>query len=99
MGVASDQEIVQLVGQELSIVSYIVPTLHECKELGVFSQMQALEYIGSKMRSKTSFGMKEKRPKEDEARDALANLLLHHVPHHKYNFQRRLTYIGYVLRR
>lgn len=99
MGVTSDQEIVQLIGQELAVVSFLVPTLHECKKLGVFSQLQALEYIGSKMRPRTLFGGKERRPKEDEARDALANLLLHHVPHHKYNFNRRVTYIGYILRR
>ncbi|GMH45532.1 hypothetical protein BSKO_13489 [Bryopsis sp. KO-2023] len=103
MGLTSDQEIVQVVGQESAVVSYLVPTLNECKALGVFSSKQALEFIGSKMRTKMGFqggrNAPQRRSKEEEARDALANLLLHHVPHNRYSFNRRVTYIGYILRR
>ena len=46
MGVESDQEIVQLIGPEPAFIPLLVPTLQECKQLGIHTQQQALDYIG-----------------------------------------------------
>ena len=49
MGIESDQEIVQLVGCEEKIVAALAPCLEECHRARVFSQTQALSYVGSKV--------------------------------------------------
>ena len=46
MGVESDQEIIQLIGPEPAFIPLLVPTLQECKQLGIHTQQQALDYIG-----------------------------------------------------
>lgn len=46
MGVESDQEIVQMIGSEPAFIPLLVPTLQECKQLGIHTQQQALDYIG-----------------------------------------------------
>lgn len=43
MGIVSDQHIVQMIGTEPNILSKISYSLHECANLDVFSQNQALE--------------------------------------------------------
>ena len=51
MGFTSDQEIVGLVGTELEIQDALAASLEEAAALKVFSQRQALAYIGSKIKS------------------------------------------------
>lgn len=46
MGAESDQEVVALVGQEEALAALLMPTIQECKGLGVFTQQQALDYLG-----------------------------------------------------
>ena len=48
MGVESDQEIVQLIGPEPAFIPLLIPTLQESKQLGIYTQQQALDYIGIK---------------------------------------------------
>lgn len=43
MGFVSDQQIVQMIGTESNILSRLTYSLHECANLGIFSQNQALE--------------------------------------------------------
>lgn len=47
MGIESDQEIVQMIGPEPAFIPLFIPTLQECKQLGVHTQQQALEYMGT----------------------------------------------------
>lgn len=107
MGAESDQEMVLLVGQESAVVDFLMPTLYECKSMGIFTQHQALDYIGArvKMSSKQQAYVERigadvsRQPRVEEARNALANLILNHVPMKKFNFEHRLSYLGYMLRR
>ncbi|CAD7700122.1 unnamed protein product [Ostreobium quekettii] len=100
MGVVSDQEIVQLVGHEGIIASHIAPTLHHAHELGIFTQQQALTYIGNRIRQSPKQQLKGwKRSKADEARDVLANVLLCHVPMKRFNFEHKVTFLGLTIRR
>ena len=46
MGIESDQEVTQLIGSEGAYAGLFAPSLQECKQQGVFSQQQALEWLG-----------------------------------------------------
>lgn len=46
MGAESDQEIIQLVGEEETFAALLVPTIQDCKQKGIFTQGQALDYLG-----------------------------------------------------
>jgi len=46
MGAESDQEIIQLVGEEESLAMLLLPTIQDCKQKGIFTQGQALDYLG-----------------------------------------------------
>ncbi len=47
MGVESDQEIVQLVGEQPEFFRFMAPALQHAKEQGVFTQHQALDWLGT----------------------------------------------------
>ena len=47
MGIESDQEVTQLIGSEGTYAGLFAPSLQECKQLGVYSQQQALEWLGA----------------------------------------------------
>jgi hypothetical protein len=40
MGLEADQEVVQLVGGDTSVEALLIPTVQECKALGIFTQAQ-----------------------------------------------------------
>ena len=46
MGIESDQEVTQLIGSEGAYAGLFAPSLQECKQQGVFTQQQALEWLG-----------------------------------------------------
>jgi DNA-directed RNA polymerase III subunit RPC2 len=114
MGVESDLEMVQLVGSEDHLLNSLALSLEEPARLGIYTQTQALRYIGTKIRgrvnthhhasfggpnaSSSSFHRKPQLP-EDEARDVLANVVLSHVPVDKYNFRTKAIFIGHITRR
>ncbi len=48
MGIESDQEIVQLVGQDPAYASLLAPTLEECQGLQLYTSQNALEWLGKR---------------------------------------------------
>lgn len=58
MGVETDQEVVQLVGSEPYYADMMSSSLEECCSLQVFTQTQALEYIGHRVKQR-----QQRRPK------------------------------------
>ncbi|XP_063218109.1 DNA-directed RNA polymerase III subunit RPC2 [Bacillus rossius redtenbacheri] len=100
MGVVSDQEVVQMVGTEDRVLQSFAPSLEECHKAGVFTQLQALKYMSSKIKSKRFFtaGAAKKSP-VDDARDILATLVLAHVPVENFNFKIKATYMALMVRR
>lgn len=46
MGIESDQEIIQYIGPEPALLPVLLPTLQECKQMEIFTQQQALDYMG-----------------------------------------------------
>ncbi len=97
MGVTADQEIVQLVGSDESILTAFAPSIEECANLKVFTQLQALEYIGGKIRTSRTWG--RPRSKVDEACEVLAMVVLAHIPVVSYNFRMKSVYLALMVRR
>lgn len=97
MGVISDQEIVQLIGSEEAILSVFAPSLEECANLKIFTQLQALDYIGSKCRQIRTWG--KPKSKVDEAADVLAGVVLAHVPVVEFNYRMKCVYLALMVRR
>ena len=48
MGMESDQSVVQMVGVEDFIITQFNASLMEPKQLGIYTQKQALEFIGKR---------------------------------------------------
>jgi len=103
MGVESDLELVQLVGSEPEIVNALALSLEEPVKLGIYTQKQALQYIGNKVRGKSSsLGSGwYRRPlsPEEEAREVLAHVVWSHVPVENFDFHKKCIYVGHIVRR
>lgn len=97
MGLQSDQELVQLIGSEFATL--MAPSIQECAAAGVFTQQQALEYCGSKIRAPRSTYTRTRRSRSDEARDVLVGLVLAHVPVVAFDFRPKCTYLAVMIRR
>lgn len=76
--------------------------LEEASKLHVFTRMQALEYIGARVRRKWagpgSSGA-HKRPDWEEATEALATIVLAHIPVHNFNLRPKAIYLAIMTRR
>lgn len=113
MGVESDLEMVQLVGQEVEICNALSLTLEEPVKAGIATQQQALAYIGGKIRGRNnihastlasssntnSMYRKPVLSVEEEAREVLAFVVLSHVPVTNFDFRMKAIYIGHIVRR
>ncbi|TRY87862.1 hypothetical protein DNTS_030010 [Danionella cerebrum] len=98
MGVESDQEIVQMIGTEEHVMAGFAPSLEECQKAQVFSQTQALKYIGNKVKRQRMWGG-PKKTKMEEARELLASTILTHVPVKEFNFRAKCIYLAVMVRR
>ena len=76
----------------------------QASELGIFSQEQALDHIGLRIRApQKRFGGSMRTARRgvtaaDEARDVLATVVLSHVPVPSFNFRLKSIYIAYMVR-
>jgi DNA-directed RNA polymerase III subunit RPC2 len=99
MGITSDQEIALLVcGGEKEYLEKIAPSLEEASRLKIFTQKQALEYIGNRVKQTRRFAT-ARRPPSDEALDILATVVLAHLPVEQLNFRPKAIYIAVMVRR
>ena len=105
MGVESDLELVQLVGSEPDILDCLALSLEEPIKLGIMTQLQALRYIGNKIRNKATsssvniFSYHRPASPEDEAREVLAHVVLSHIPVVNFDFRAKCIYVGHIIRR
>ncbi|KAH8820488.1 DNA-directed rna polymerase-like protein III subunit [Xylogone sp. PMI_703] len=97
MGIQSDHEIQHTYQDEFSV------NFEESTKLGIFSQQQALEYIGARVkmgsRNKSQGGAPQKRNYIADALDALANIVITHVPVVGLDFRPKALYICFMVRR
>lgn len=61
MGVTSDQEIVQMVGTEEHVMVSFAASLEECNRANVFTQLQALKYMSTRMKVRVRFRFRSLR--------------------------------------
>ena len=74
-------------------------SLQEASALNILSQVQALEFIASKVKSLKSF-MGRPKTKLEEARDILTNVILAHIPMSKHlPYFAKCRYLGLMIRR
>ncbi|CAG9938938.1 unnamed protein product [Clonostachys rosea f. rosea IK726] len=103
MGGLSDYEIMQLVaGSDGRYQDEFVINFDEATRVGVFTQQQALEYIGArvKMGSKRGqFGPMPRRNNIEDGLDALSNLVVAHVPIEGLDFYPKAIYLAMMTRK
>ncbi|KAE8752263.1 hypothetical protein FOCC_FOCC001056 [Frankliniella occidentalis] len=100
MGMVSDQEIVQMIGTEEEVLERFAPSLEECLKNNIFTQLQALKFLGAKLRQKRFFSAASKaKSPMDEVRELLATTILAHVPVKSFNFKLKATYMALMIRR
>jgi DNA-directed RNA polymerase beta subunit len=99
MGVESDQEVVQMIGTDPQSTDLLAPSIQECCQLSIFTQQQALEYMGSKVKTARSSWVRVKKSKVDEVRDILAAVVLAHVPVRQFDFRTKIVYTCVMIRR
>ncbi|KAJ9132280.1 DNA-directed RNA polymerase subunit beta [Pleurostoma richardsiae] len=104
LGGLSDYEIMQLVaGSDGRYQDDFVVNFDEATKAGVFTQQQALEYIGARVkmgsRNRPQAGPQPRRNNVEEGLDALANIIIAHVPIEGLDFYPKAIYIAMMVRR
>ncbi|KAH9922304.1 beta and beta-prime subunits of DNA dependent RNA-polymerase [Epithele typhae] len=99
LGIQSDKEILLLTaGNHEAYKSSFSPNLEEAAKLGVFTRHQALEWIGSRVKvNRRVIG--PRRPAWEEALEALATIVLAHVPIHGLDFRPKAVFVATMTRR
>lgn len=103
MGIQSDHEMLLLVaGTDSTYQDDFAVNFEEATKLGVFSQHQALEYVGARVkmggRNKTAGGP-QRRNYIGDGLEALANIIITHVPVNGLDFRPKALYICFMVRR
>jgi len=103
LGGLSDLEIMQLVaGSDGRYQDEFLINFDEATKAQVFTQHQALEYIGARVKmgsKKAQFGPQVRRNNVEEGLDALANLVIAHVPIEGLDFYPKAIYVAMMTRR
>lgn len=99
LGVQSDREIAQLVcGNDHDLNDVFAINIEEAARLRIFTQMQALDYIGAKVKINRKMATVRKTLAE-EALEVLATVILAHVPVENLNFREKSIYAAVMIRR
>lgn len=104
LGIQSDKEILLLTaGSSEAYKSSFSPSIEEAAKLQVFTRQQALEYMGAKVKVNRRIGVAgqagKARPKWEEALEALATIVLAHVPVVGMDFKPKAIFVGTMTRR
>ncbi|KIJ23197.1 hypothetical protein M422DRAFT_276275 [Sphaerobolus stellatus SS14] len=104
LGIQSDKEILLLTaGNNEAYTDAFSPSIEEAAKLQVFTRHQALEYMGAKVKVNRRMGVAgqpgKARPKWEEALEALATIVLAHVPVVGMDFRSKALFVGTMTRR
>lgn len=105
LGIESDREIAELVcGDDKDYLDLFSPSLEESAELKIFTQRQALDYIGAKVKISPTHSRAGVRLNwAEEALELLATTVLAHVAVEKidgqFNFRPKAVYVALMVRR
>lgn len=105
MGMLSDKEIIELIcGKNEDYIELIAPAIEEAAKLQVYTQKEALDFIGAKVKPSLRthrYGIK--RDPAEEAKELLATTVLAHIPvpeqQNVKNFRAKAIYIAEMVRR
>lgn len=107
MGIESDQEIMALVrfnemikrqiGNEPEYRTYFNLSIEEGHQLGIFTQAQALKWVGSLVSMRKGKWSKKRTP-EEEGREVFNTTILCHVPVVQYDYWPKCVYLAYMTR-
>ncbi|EKD16224.1 uncharacterized protein L3040_009536 [Drepanopeziza brunnea f. sp. 'multigermtubi'] len=103
LGIQSDHEMLLLVaGTDSTYQDDFAVNFEECTKMGVFSQHQALEWIGTRVKMgsrKGTPGAPQRRNHVADALEALSSIIITHVPVHGLDFRPKALYICFMVRR
>lgn len=102
MGITSDHEIMQLVcGQSAAYRLSFASSMEEADRAGIRTYGQALDYIGSKVKTIRKWGPSAatKKTYAEEAAEVLATIVIAHVPVENLNFRPKAIYLALMVRR
>lgn len=99
LGIQSDKEILLLTaGNSETYKDSFSPNLEDAARLGIFTRHQALEWIGSRVKiNRRVVGVR--RPAWEEALEALATIVLAHVPVVDMDFRPKAIFVATMTRR
>jgi DNA-directed RNA polymerase III subunit RPC2 len=102
MGVISDKEMMLLVtGTDSTYQDDFAINFEEAVKLGIFTQQQALDYIGARIkiaRKPMEYG-RNRRNYVHEALEAISSVIITHVNVEGLNFRPKALYVAYMARR
>lgn len=99
LGIQSDKEILLLTAGSSEVYkSSFSPNLEEAAKLNVFTQHQALEFIGTRVKVNRKV-IGPRRPAWEEALEALATIVLAHVPVKGLDFRSKAIFVATMTRR
>jgi DNA-directed RNA polymerase III subunit RPC2 len=102
MGMESDQEIAHMVGTDPKYLEKLSLSLQEGSQLNVLTQMQAMEFLASKLRVSKSM-VNSKKTKQEEVKDILDKIILSHIALSEGSFympyMQKTRYMALMLRR
>ncbi|KTW30037.1 DNA-directed RNA polymerase III subunit RPC2 [Pneumocystis jirovecii RU7] len=101
MGFQSDQEILELIaGSDPNYQDMFAINIEECAKLKIYTQQQALEYLGARVKiSRKNSELSQRRPPSEEALEVLAAIVLAHIPVENLNFRPKIIYFAIMTRR
>ncbi|KAK9461659.1 uncharacterized protein V1516DRAFT_672612 [Lipomyces oligophaga] len=98
-GIISDSEILQLVtGSDPRYQDVFAINIEECAKLNVFTQQQALEYLGSKVKTSRR-PMSPRLTPLQEGLEALASTVIAHISVNNLDFKEKAIYMAIMTRR
>ncbi|KAJ4484306.1 beta and beta-prime subunits of DNA dependent RNA-polymerase [Lentinula edodes] len=99
LGIQSDKEILLLTaGNTEAYKVAFSANLEDAAKIGVFTRQQALEWIGSRVKVNRRV-MGPRRPAWEEALEALATIVLAHVPVNGLDFRSKAIFVATMTRR
>ncbi|CAL1697962.1 unnamed protein product [Somion occarium] len=99
LGIQSDKEILLITaGNTEAYKNAFSPNLEDAAKLGIFTQHQALEWIGSRVKVNRRV-VGPRRPSWEEALEALATIVLAHVPVNGLDFRAKAIFVATMTRR
>ena len=99
LGIQSDKEILLLTaGDSEAYTDAFAPNLEDAARLGIFTRHQALEWIGTRVKVNRRV-VGPRRPAWEEALEALATIVLAHVPVTGMDFKSKAIFVATMTRR